>query len=501
MRIAIIGAGVCGLTAAHRLTQAGHVCDVYERWPGLGGQAATIDVGGGVRLERYYHHLFTSDRHIAALYEELGLGDELEWRDSSVAFFAQGRQWPFDGPADLLCFGPLSVAGRIRMGVAVLALQRLAGNPRRFEGVTARAWIRRRMGRGAWDAVWGPLLRGKFGDRADDIAMVWLWSKLRLRRPIRGDEARQEKLGYPRGSWETLLEALERSIVAGGGRVLIDHPAARIGSDGGDFLVTPGSPGSFRLGHDPAAFEPTGEPERYDRVLATVPNDVFQQLLEPPLAGYLGTDYLRRLQSVEYFSALCLLLELDRPLSSFYWTNVADRELPFVGLIEHTNFVEPERYGGRHFLYVANYLPAGHELLSLDADALLERYEAGLRRVNLAFSRAWVRGMWLHREPAGQPIVTVGYAKRIPPLQTPVPGLMLANTTQIYPEDRGTNYAVRLGEQAAALMLAGAGDLGTRPAALPAGPPVVEGGRRVRRRRRRLRLPLRRRRRRAARKA
>jgi protoporphyrinogen oxidase len=148
-----------------------------------------------------------------------------------------------------------------------------------------------------------------------------------------------------------------------------------------------------------------------------------------------------------------LLLEIDRRFSPYYWTNVADRALPFVGVIEHTNFVEPERYGGRRFLYVANYLPHGHELLELDAGALLDRYEPGLRAVNPAFSRDWVKRSWLHVEPAAQPIVTVGYADRIPPLRTPAPGLVLANTTQVYPEDRGTNYAVRLGEQAGRTIL------------------------------------------------
>ena len=140
--------------------------------------------------------------------------------------------------------------------------------------------------------------------------------------------------------------------------------------------------------------------------------------------------------------------------ATYYWTNVADRDLPFVGLIEHTNFIDPARYDGRRFLYVANYLEHGHELLGLDADALLERYLPGLRKVNPAFDPAWVQNRWLHREPAAQPIVTVGYHQRIPPLKTPVAGLYLANTTQVYPEDRGTNYAVRLGDQAAEAVLA-----------------------------------------------
>ena len=147
-----------------------------------------------------------------------------------------------------------------------------------------------------------------------------------------------------------------------------------------------------------------------------------------------------------------LLLEIDRPFGRFYWTNIADPELPFVGIVEHTNFVDAARYDGRRFLYLANYVEPGDPLLSLDADDLLDRYLPGLRRVRPDFGRDWVRERWLHREPAAQPIVTLGYRDRMPPLRTPADGLVLANTTQIYPEDRGTNYAVRLGEEAAAAL-------------------------------------------------
>lgn len=449
MRVAVVGAGVAGLVCAHRLGERGHACDVYERWPGLGGQAATLDVGGGHRLERYYHHLFTSDRHIAGLYDELGMPGELEWRPSSVAFFLEGRSWPFTAPLDLLRFRPLSPVSRVRMGLAVLRLQRGANEVAPFEAETARAWILRAMGEEAYLKVWGPLLRGKFGDRADDISMAWLWGKLTMRRRLAGREARQELLGYPRGSWETLLMALHVAIEGSGGRVLIDRPVVRLRRAGDGFEVVAGAAGSFRRGLDPRDFEVDGDPMRYDAVVATVPNDVFRAILDDDLAAAVGEVYLGRLEAIEYHTALCLLLELDRRFTPFYWTNIADPELPFVGLIEHTNLVEPGRYDGRRFLYVANYLAAGNELLGLGARELLARYLPGLRKVNPAFETSWVHQLWLHREPAAQPIVTVGYRERIPPLDTGVPGLVLANTTQIYPEDRGTNYAVRLGGHAA----------------------------------------------------
>ena len=454
MRIAVLGAGVTGLVAARRLAIEGHRVDVYERWPGLGGQVATLDIGDGALLERYYHHLFTTDLEIVSLYEELGMAEAVEWRPSSVAIFASGASHAFTTPLDLLRFSPLPLLSRLRMGLAVLRLQRRRGGVEPFEGMTAHEWIVAEMGRKPWDVVWGPLLRAKFGDRAEQISMAWLWSKLTLRRRLQGRDVRGEQLGYPRGGWQPLLERLRDEIAECAGRVLEDRPARALSrTQDGSISVAAGAPGSYRRGHDPLRFEPAGDAESYDAVLATLPSDIFEGLLDDALRAEVGADYLGRLEASEYHAAVCLLLELDRAFGDFYWTNIADPELPFIGLIEQTNFIEPERYGGRRFLYVANYVARDDPLLELEMDELLAHYAPGLRRVNPDFEPGWVKRSWLFREPAAQPIVTVGYRERMPPLRTGAPGLMLANTTQIYPEDRGTNYSVRLGEQAARELL------------------------------------------------
>jgi protoporphyrinogen oxidase len=453
-RVAIIGAGVAGLTAGHELAKDGWDVDVYERWPGLGGQAATLDVGDGLLLERYYHHLFTSDEDIAELCEELGL--EIDFFPSTVGFFAAGANHAFTTPGDLLRFKPLSPAARIRMGLAVLVLQRRYKEVGPLEGLTARQWVIKAMGAQAWDRLWGPLMRGKFSHRADDISMAWLWARLKVRRQVKGSEARGEVLGYPRGSFEPIFRRLAEEIEKRGGRVLIDRPAAAISAVDGRFSVTAGGADSFRAGLDPRGFTTDGA-EEYHAVVATVANPIFERLLDDRLRDSLAPGYLDKVRSVEYHAALCLLLELDRRFSPFYWTNVADPEVPFLGLIEQANFVGPEVYGGRRFLYVANYVPPDDRLLDLDADGLLAEYEPALRRMNPGYDPSWVRAKWLFREPDAQPIVTLGYRERIPPLQTGVPGLVLANTTQIFPEDRGTNYAVRLGKEVAGAVAAGTG--------------------------------------------
>lgn len=457
MRVAVLGAGQAGLVAAHRLTKLGHETDVYERWPGLGGQAATIDTGDGVLLERYYHHLFTSDEEIHDLCAEIGC--ELETWPSSVSIFRNGKLHPFTTPLDLLRFSPMSPLSRIRMGVGALYLQKRANSVVPYEGITIREWVEKVMGKPAWDHVWGPLLYGKFRDQADDISMSWLWAKLRNRRQVTGEEAKGELLVIPKDSFETIFVRLRDLIEERGGRVLIDRPAAKLGRDGdGKFLVTPAAPDSFRRGHDPRDFETAGEPERYDAVIAALPSDIFEQLLEPDLAAEIGPSYLEKTREIEYFAALCLLCEMDRQFHPFYWTNVADTDLGFIGLIEQTNLVPVERFGGRRFMYVANYLPRDHELLSKSMEELIEFYEPGLRKVNPDFERSWIKQSWMFKEPAGQPVVLPNYRKRMPSYEAGVDGLYLANTTQVYPDDRGTNYAVREAEEVVARLLASAGE-------------------------------------------
>src|SRR4029079_14936907 len=203
---------------ARRLAEAGVDVDVYERWPGLGGQAATMDVGDGLRIERYYHYLFTSDSIAIDAFERLGLSDALVAYPSSAAFAIEGRIWPFNGVRDLLRFRPLSPSNRVRMGLALLRLQRGRRDIAEYERQTASSLIRRNMGEAAWERVWGPLMRGTVGEGAQEISMGWIWDKVGKRRSLRDGEARQERFIWPTGSFEVLFAELARPLEAGRGR-------------------------------------------------------------------------------------------------------------------------------------------------------------------------------------------------------------------------------------------------------------------------------------------
>ena len=438
MRIGIIGAGAAGMAAAYTLGKAGHQAVVYEGAPFLGGQASTFDVGGG-RLERGYHHLFTSDTDIVDLIHELGLGPKLAWIESKVGFFYGGRIYDFVTPMDLLKFKPLSLIDRFRLGLVTLYLRRYK-DWRKLEPFVASDWIRRRAGRGVYDVVWGPLLRGKFGAHYDKVAMPWFWGKIQTRFASRGKGVKgmqKERLGYPLGSFAEIFETLDTRIRELGGEVHISTPvrSIRVRDGRADGLeVQTSSEGAEMLD--------------FDAILSTTPSYVFPRLVQG-----LPQDYLDKLQRVEYLAAVLVILVLKEPFSHTYWLNIADRSIPFVGLIEQTNFVDPSMYGGKHILYISNYLGDDSPLFNMPQEELLEEYLPHLKKINPRFDRSWIEEWHYHKVAAAQPIIGVNYSQQLPDHRTPISGLYLANTTQVYPEDRGTNYSVRMGKRVAAMMM------------------------------------------------
>ena len=427
--IGVIGGGIAGLTTALRLAQAGHRVTLWERGERLGGQAVAFDVGGA-ELEHFYHHLFQSDREIVALINELGIGDHLLWLPSNVGYFADGRIYPLNGALDLLRLGFIPFVDRVRIGLVTAYLQRVR-DWHRFERVTADAWLRRALGQRAYDRTLGAQLRAKFGRYHDQVAMVWFWGKIWLRTTSRRSPLDQEKLGYIRGSFNVLIEAMARGARAAGAdlRVGTGPSALRQHEDGGWTVVLDGGD------------------EHCDAIVATVPSPVLLRLVPE-----LPEAYRANLTGLAYEAAAVALLQMDRPLSSIYWLNIADPDMPFTGIIEHTNFMPPADYGGKHYVYLSTYMEPEHPFFTLPETELIETYLPYLQRVNPDFDRSWITRWWVFRERSAQPIVTLNYSAKIPDHRTPLAGLYLANTSQIYPEDRGTNYSVRLGNRIAAIV-------------------------------------------------
>ncbi|MGI9253954.1 MAG: NAD(P)/FAD-dependent oxidoreductase, partial [Thermomicrobiales bacterium] len=382
-------------------------------------------------LEYFYHHLFQSDHAIIDLIDELGIGDRLVWLPSNVGYFADGKIWPLNGAADLLKLGFIPFHDRVRLGLVTAYLQRVR-DWKPFEQVTAHEWLQRALGKNAYDRTLGAQLRAKFGRYHDQVAMVWFWGKIWLRTTSRRSPLDQEKLGYPMGSFNVVIDALAAAATRAGGSI---H--AGIGPE----HISRAADGRWQV-------DLPGGVETCDLIVATGPSPVFSRMVPE-----LPDDYAKRLDSLTYEAAVVALLELDQPLSDIYWLNMDDPEMTFTGVIEHTNFIDPSHYGGKRYVYLSKYLEPEDPYYTMSDDELIERYAPFLRRINPAFDASWITRSWVFRERAAQPIVPLRYSEKMPPHRTGLPGLYLANTTQIYPEDRGTNYSVRLGNDIATLVL------------------------------------------------
>jgi len=429
MKVGIVGAGVAGLAAAKVLREAGHEVTMFEGRHEVGGQVVTFPVGGEP-LECFYHHIFTNDTTVIRYIEELGLGQYLRWIEPRNAHFVKGRMYPFVTPLDLLKFTAIPLTSRVRLGLAAVWLRRKKDGIERYEGVTAKQWMERAVGKKAFNAFWGPLLKGKFADQADNVGMVWLWNKIYLRFASRKGGGTREALGYLEGSFRRYYVALADRLTAQGVDIRLNTHVERV-------EVSNEQVRGVHAG---------GQFHEFDQVLMTTPNVITSRICPD-----LPADYKAVLDRVRYQWATCLVLALDRPLTPYYWLSIGD-DLPFVACIEHTNFMPPERYGGNHVVYLSNYVAPGHPVLNMEADEVFELYMAGIKRLNPKFDPAWVREKWFFKDPGGQPVITTHYSRSIPEMFTGVQGLYLSNTTQVYPEDRGQNYSLLLGEKVARLM-------------------------------------------------
>ncbi len=423
---------MAGLTAAYELSKRGHKVVLYEAAPGLGGQAGTFEVEGA-RLERFYHHLFMSDLDMLSLVPQLDIADKMLWIKPRMGLFHAGQVHEFGTPRALLTFPHLGLPAKTRFALATLFLMKF-NRYQLFEGTSAWEWLRKVVGRQAFDVVWGPMLEAKFAKYARDASMVWFWGKIALRGASRSSGA--EQLGYFNLSFQVLIDAFRSRLEAQGTEIRTSCPIQE---------VRPAEDGALTV-------QVEGEQRQYDQVVVAIHNRDFIRIVPS-----LPDSYVGQLKQIQYEGGSCLLLSLEHSLSPIYWMNISAPDMPFTAIVEHTNFMPPERYGGKHVVYLSRYLPPDDPLFTVSKEELLSIYVPHLKKIQPAFDPSWIRESWLFRDSQAQPIINVGYKSLQPAFTTPIPNLYLTNTTQIYPEDRGTNYAVRLGRQVAALMLGKSG--------------------------------------------
>ena len=426
-QILIIGGGFTGLTAALRLSQqGGYAITLIEQAAELGGLAAGFSIAG-TSLEKTYHYLFTTDHYAIQLAHEMGVQEQLFWAETSNAIFLQGQVHPFTTPLDVLRFSPCSWFSRLRIGFTILYLK----HRKEWRGLlpqTAQAWMTRACGRSGMETIWTPLLRGKFGPKYDTVSMAWLWTRIHARANSRTPGG-GEKLGYFRGGFNILTSAMANELRRRGVNIMTGTSVDQISGD-----------------HTAVV---NGATVPFDACIFTGSSAAFARLL--PTRGT-PAGYVEKLGSIGYLGAVCLIFTSDQDLGNAYWVNINEPGAPFLVFINHSWLVGRELYGGKHVYYVGAYLPVDEARFRMSDAELSRLWLDYLPRIYPAFEAARISEQHIFRFRAAQHIVDTQYEAKIPEYQTPVPGVYLANFSQIFPEDRGANFAVREGEKIAALV-------------------------------------------------
>ena len=426
--INIVGGGFTGLTMGYYLAKAGWVVNIFEKDAEVGGLAGSFKVEGE-NLEKFYHHWFTNDLHIMDLIKELNCEDHIIIRPTRTGMYYSNNFFKLSSPLDLLKFKPLNLVNRIRLGFVVLAV-RTVKDWMKLERITAKDWLTKICGKQGYTVVWEPLLKGKFGRYAESVSAVWFWNKLKLRGGSRGEKGK-ENLAYYKGGFASLADSMMKEIHNMGGMVHVNRAVVTVTND--------------------EIKTADGEVFKADKTVLTIPLPLISNLLKEAV----DTSYIDQLNKIQYIGNVCLTLELKQSLSEIYWLNVNDPGFPFVGVIEHTNFESKETYKGRHIVYLSKYLPTDETLYNMKEKEFFDYAMPYIKKMFPLFTEDWVLDYHVWKEAYSQPLVTLHYSKLIPGFTTPLPNVLINTMAQIYPEDRGTNYAVREGKLMAQKLIKG----------------------------------------------
>jgi protoporphyrinogen oxidase len=426
--IAVVGAGFGGLSAAYDLARAGNTVTIFEAADHPGGLASGFkEPHWDWSVENFYHHVFQTDQHILGLIEELGWTDKVLFPRPVTVMYDKGKFYPFDSILNALLYPGLGWGiNKIRFGLVGVYL-RLTNNWQNLEKTTVDAWMRKWAGNQVYESMWEPMIVGKFGEEyAKVVNMAWMWARL---------HARTTRLGTFEGGFQHFADLFADRLRQMGVTIFLDTRIENISTTGqGQLAIKTGK-----------------EAHHFDQVLSTT-----SPALLAKLAPDLPEDYLQGLLSLKSMGAVVMVLALKHQLSKegYYWYNIPKSAgFPFLSLVEHTNYVSTEHFGGDHILYIGDYLPQDHAYFDLDKEEILAKFLPHLTKFNPEFSPNWIRETWLFRTRYAQPVPLVNHSKNIPAIRTRIPGLYFASMSQVYPWDRGTNFAVEIGRRAAHMML------------------------------------------------
>lgn len=432
MKIAIIGAGFTGLSAAYRLTKEGNEVTIFEKDSQPGGLAIGYqEKGWEWTLERHYHHWFTNkndalnhDQTILTLAKEIG--HEVLIKQPKTSVYVDGEIFQFDSPKKVLLFPKLSLFERIRMA-GVVGILRYDPFWKPLEKINATTFLPKFMGKRAYDMIWKPQLHNKFGKYADNVSLAWFWARLASRTPA---------LAYPKGGFLSFANHLVSVIEKKGGVFHFGTEVVEVLDENNQVTVHyKNSKGNVQK-------------ELFDKVIFTLPSFLFLRTL-PQLTD----EYKKTFSNLKTLGATNLVLRLKKPFFSdnTYWLSVCDLHSPVMAIVEHTNFMDKKHYNNEYLLYLGNYLATDEEKFQMDRDEQLKLFDSFLKKINPDYRKNLI-GYELFKAPFAQPIIPTNYSKMIPSMITPLKNVFLANMEQVYPWDRGTSNAVALGEKVARLI-------------------------------------------------
>ena len=420
-RVVVIGAGAMGLAAGYYAAKRGHAVTVLEAAPEAGGMAAHFNLGG-LSIERYYHFVCKADRATFALLDELGLGGKMRWVPTSMGYYVDGALYRWGDPLALLKFPKLSAIEKLRYGVMMFLSVRRS-DWRSLENISAKDWITSWCGRAVYERLWAPLFRLKFYEFADNISAAWIWTRIKRVGTSRRSMM-QEELGHIEGGSETLIHALVDAIAKNGGRVVLNAPAERV-ETAADHVT------GVRAG---GAFYPA------DAVIATVPTPFVARLV-PDLSPAAAARYA----AIRNIGVVCVVFRLKRSITPHFWINIVDARFDIPGIVEFSNL----RATGDTVVYIPYYMPVTQPKFAKDDAFFRDEAFGYLKLINPQLAEDDLIVCHVGRLRHAQPVCPPGFLSMLPPVETAIGGLQIADTCFYYPEDRGISESVRFGKMMA----------------------------------------------------